>query len=150
MSRAQRPFRHAVDFLDQCKTNFKKSKSSNECCEWYNTVTIKFDASDNLDKEYRKKFGKNFMDEDTLITGDDTNNVLMVYQDENKVVAEDITSLIHVLNKLRITPQCIVHKRIEPSKTPPHVKISLNFIQTLKSRKDAHPFAMQCAAQALC
>lgn len=57
------------------------------------------------------------------------NNVLMVYQDENKVVTEDITSLIHVLNKLRMTPQCIVHNKMEPSKTPSHIKINLNFIQ---------------------
>lgn len=67
MSRAQRRFRHAVDFVDHCSTNFKKSKSSAECCEWDNTVTIKLDASDDPDKEYRKKFGVNFMDEDTLI-----------------------------------------------------------------------------------
>ena len=131
MSRAQRRFRHVVDFLDHCNTNFKKSKSSSECCEWDNTVTIKLDASDNdnSDKEYRKKFGVNFMDEDTLIIGDDMNNVLMVYQDENKVAAEDITSLIHVINRLCLTPQCIIHKRVEPSKTPPHIKISLNFVQ---------------------
>lgn len=57
------------------------------------------------------------------------NNVLLVYQDENKVVDEDLTSLIHVLNKLRVTSQCIVHKKMEPSKTPPHIKINLNKIQ---------------------
>ncbi len=129
MSRAQRRFKHAVDFLEHCNTNFKKSKSSTECCEWDNTVTIKLDASDDSDKEYRKKFGVNFMDENTLIIGDDMNNVLMVYQDENKVVTEDITSLIHVLNKLYITPEYIIHKKVEPAKTPPHIKINLNFIQ---------------------
>ena len=139
MSRTQRRFRHAVDFLDHCNTNFKKSKSSTECCEWDNTVTIKLDASDNSDKEYREKFGVNFMDENTLIIGDDMNNVLMVYQDESKVVAEDITSLIHVLNKLRLTPQCIVHKKMEPSKTPPHIKINLNFnIQNANTIQNAH------------
>ncbi len=90
---------------------------------------MKLDASDNLDREYKKKFGVNFMDEDTLIIGDDMNSVLMVYQDENDVVTEDITSLIHVLNRLCITPQCIIHKRMEPSKTPPHIKINLNFVQ---------------------
>lgn len=57
------------------------------------------------------------------------NNVPMVYQDDNKVVTKDITSLIHVLNKLRLTPQCIIHKKAEPSKAPPHIKINLNFIQ---------------------
>lgn len=129
MFRTQRRFRHAVDFLDHCNTNFRKSKSSTECCEWDNTVTIKLDASDDSDKEYRKKFGVNFMDEDTLIIGDDMNNVLMVYQDDNKVVTEDLTSLIHVLDKLCITPQCIIHKRSEPSKAPPHIKINLTFVQ---------------------
>ena len=107
----------------------KRAKFLPSVCEWDNTVTIKLDASDDSDKEYKKKFGVNFMDEDTLIIGDDMNNVLMVYQDENKVITEDITSLIHVLNKLRLTPQCIIHKRVEPSKAPPHIKIDLNFVQ---------------------
>jgi hypothetical protein len=97
MSHAQRRFKHTVDFLDQCETNFKKIQCSTEYCEWDNTVTIRLDTSDDPVKEYKKKFGVNFMD-------------------ENEVVAEDITSLIHVLNKLRITPQCIFHKKIEPSK----------------------------------
>lgn len=127
MSRAQKQFRHAVDFIDQCKTNFRKTSSFDEYCEWDNTVTIRLDASDDPVKEYRKKFGVNFMDEDTLIIGDSMNNVLMVYQDEDKVITEDITSLIHVLSKLRMTPQCVVHKKTEPSKTPPHIKINLNF-----------------------
>lgn len=129
MYSTQKKFKHAVDFLDNCNTNFKKSKSSTECCEWDNTVTIKLDASDDPDKEYRKKFGVNFMDEDTLIIGDDMNNVLMVYQDENKVVTKNITSLIHVFDKLCITPQCIIHKKLEPSKAPPYIKINLNFVQ---------------------
>ncbi len=129
MSRAQRRFKHVVDFLDQCETNFKKIRSSDDYCGWDNTVTIKLDASDDSDREYRKKFSVNFMDEDTLIIGDDMSNVLMVYQDENKVITEDITSLIHVINKLCITPQCIIHKEMEPSKTPPHIKINLNFVQ---------------------
>jgi hypothetical protein len=95
-------FRHAVDFVDQCDTNFKKTRSYDEYCEWDNTVTIKLDASDDPDKEYMNKFGVNFLDEETLIIGDDMNNVLLVYQDENKVVAKDLTSLIHVLSRLRI------------------------------------------------
>ena len=129
MSRPQERFRYAVDFVNQCETNFTKIISSDKYCEWGNTVTIKLDASDDPDKEYRKKFGVGFMDEDTLIIGDDMNNVLMVYQDENKVVTDDVTSLIHVIDKLRMTPKCIVHKKMEPSKTPPHIKINLNFIQ---------------------
>lgn len=129
MSRAQRRFRHAVDFLDHCSTNFRKIRSSDEYCEWDNTVTIKLDASDDPDKEYRNKFGSDFRHEDTLIIGDDMNNVFMVYQDEDRVVKEDITSLIHVLDTLRMTPQCIFHKKMEPSKTPPHIKVNLNFIQ---------------------
>jgi hypothetical protein len=123
MSRAQERFRHAVDFLDHCNTNFKKSKSATDCCEWDNTVTMKLDASDESDKEYRKKFGVNFMDEDTLIIGDDMNNVLMVYQDENKVITEDITSLIHVLNKLRLSPQemaIVLNVRTLPLSRPGH------------------------------
>ena len=119
MFRTQRRFRHAVDFLDHCNTNFRKSKSSTECYEWDNTVTIKLDASDDSDKEYRKKFGVNFMDEDTLIIGDDMNNVFMVYQNEDKVVKGDVTSLIHVLNTLRMTPQCIFHKKWNRRKPRP-------------------------------
>ena len=41
MSSAQIKFRHAVDLLDHCNTNFKNSKSSTEYCEWDDTVTIK-------------------------------------------------------------------------------------------------------------
>lgn len=129
MSRAQKQFRHAVDFLDLCDTNFKKTKSCNDCCEWSDTVTIKLDASDHSDVEYKNKFGVDFMDENTLIVGDEMNNVLLIYQDEDKVVTTNITSLIHVLNKLRMTPEYIVHKKVQPSKTPPHIKVNLNFIQ---------------------
>ena len=139
MSRAQEKFRHAVNFLDHCNTNFRKIRSSDEYCEWDNTVTIKLDASDDPDKEYKKKFGVNFMDEDTLIIGDDMNNVLMVYKDEDKVVKEDMTSLVHVLNTLRLTPQCIVHEKMGPSETPPHIKINLNFnIQNANTIQNAH------------
>ncbi len=122
-------FRHAVDFVDQCKTNFRKTKDSSEYCEWSDTVTIKLDASDHSDDEYKNKFGGNFLDEETLIIGDEMNNVLMVYQDEDKVVTKNITSLIHVLSKLRLTSKCIVHKKMEPSRAPPHIKVNLTFIQ---------------------
>ena len=123
-------FEHIVDFVDKCHTNFKKTQNAESppYCEWFNTVTIQLDASDHPDKEYTEKFGVNFMDEDTLIVGDEMNNVLFVYQDENKIVTENITKLIHVMNKLRLTPGCIVYKKTEPAKVPPHIKVNLNFI----------------------
>ena len=127
-SRAQRRFGRIVDFVDKCQTNFKKTlsgsacatNSTNEYCEWSDTVTIKLNASDHSDNEYTDKFGVNFLDEDTLIIGDEMNNVLLVYQNEDKVVTRNVTSLIHVLNKLCLTPHCIVHKEKEPAEVPPH------------------------------
>ena len=129
MSRAYKQFIQAVKFLDECDTNFEKTKSCNDYCEWSNTVTIKLDASDYSDVEYKNKFGVDFMDENTLIVGDEMNNVLLVYQDKDRVITKNITPMIHVLNKLRMTPECIVHKMLQPSETPLHVKINLNFIQ---------------------
>lgn len=137
ISRVQKQFEHIVDFVDQCQTNFKKTKSASEYCEWSNTVTVKLNASDHSDKEYTNKFGVKFSDEDTLIVGDEMNNVLMVYQNEEKVVTENITSLINVLSKLRLTPKCIIHKEVEPAKVPLHIKLNLNFIQNNNTIQNA-------------
>lgn len=123
----QKRFEEVVDLVDQCGTNFKKVKITSDYCEWSNTITLKLDAG--YSKEYTKKFGVDFMNEETLILGDDINNTLMVYQDEDKVLPEKVASMIHVLNKLCITPKCVVHKKMEPAKVPPHIKVNLNFIQ---------------------
>lgn len=118
-----------IDFLDNCSTNFLKSKKNHEFCEWSDTVTIKLDASDNTDKEYEDTFGLHFLDEKTLIIGDDMNNVILVYQDDNKVVTHNITPKIHVFNKFRFDKKCILHKQIEPAQVPPHIHVHLQFIQ---------------------
>ena len=89
MSRAQRRFRQAADFLDHCSTNFRKIRSSDEYCEWDNTVTIKLDASDDPDKEYRNKFGSDFRHEDTLIIGGALKMDLVSTE-----VVEDCTSVV--------------------------------------------------------
>lgn len=118
-----------VEFLDKCKTNFKKTKDTNEYCEWNDTVTIKLDASNKVENDYANAFGTRFLDEETLIVCDDNNNVLIVFQDDNKVVTKNITPIIHVLNKLRLDSKCLIHKQIEPAQVPPHIRINLNFIQ---------------------
>lgn len=123
----QKRFERVVDFVDQCQTNFTKLKSNDDYCEWSDTVTIKIDVG--ATEEYTNKFGVNFLDKDTLIVGDEMNNVLLVYQDDGEIVTKNITPLIHVLNKLRLTPKCVVHKKVEPAKIPPHIKVNLNFIQ---------------------
>ncbi len=118
-----------IDFLDSCSTNFLKSKKTHEFCEWSDTVTIKLDASDNTEKEYKDTFGLHFLDEKTLIIGDNMNNVILVYQDDNKVVTQNITPLIHVKNRFRFDENCILHKQIEPAQVPPHIHVHLQFIQ---------------------
>lgn len=126
--RIKRQYCDNVDFVDNCQTNFRKSKSSDDYCEWNDTVTIKINASDNPDKEYRSKFGVHFLDESTFIVGDEYNNVLLVYQDDDKVVTKNVTSLIRVQNKFRLDHNCIIHKKLEPAKVPPHIRVHLTYI----------------------
>ena len=125
-------YKDAVDFIDKCPTNFRRTRGTDECYEWEDAVVIKLDVNDDGSPtlaDYTRIFGTHCMDEDTLITGDDDNNVYIVFKNNKKVVTEDISAIIHVLSKLRFDIKCVLHKKVPPADVPDHIKINLNLIQ---------------------
>ena len=51
-----------------------------------NKTIIKIDAVDDNSNDYKDKTGIHFMNEKTLIIGDDDNNVYLVFEKDNEVI----------------------------------------------------------------
>src|SRR3984885_3856939 len=93
-------------------------------------VIIKIDASEYGGSDYKKKMGVNFLEENTLILGDDDNNVFLIFRkEEGKVVTtKDITDNIHVIDSCNFDSESIIHSRHVPAKVPTHLSAHLTIV----------------------
>lgn len=66
-------YRNNVYFVNNSSTNFIVSNTNHDYCEWENTITIRLNASHNINKEYVNSFGLHFLYQDTLIITDEFN-----------------------------------------------------------------------------
>lgn len=87
---------------------------------------IKIDATDDGGADYEEIFGKNFLEEETLILGDDDNNVYLVFrkEEDETVVAKDITKNLHIVDKCTYDNGSHIHKRYPPANIPAHLKFT--------------------------
>ena len=84
---------------------------------------IKIDAVDNNCNDYKDRTGVHFMDEETLILGDENNNVYLVFEkNDDLVTTKEITRNVHAINNYRYCQGSIIHKKHEVTPVPIHLK----------------------------
>jgi hypothetical protein len=84
---------------------------------------IKIDAVDDDSNDYKDKTGVHFMNEDTLILGDDSNNVYLVFEKEDEVVTtKSFAEHVHVIDSYCYDQGSIIHKKHEVTPAPVHLK----------------------------
>ena len=84
---------------------------------------IKIDAVDDNCNDYKDKTGVHFMDEETLILGDESNNVYLVFEkDDELVTTQKITRRVHAIDNYRYCQGSIIHKKHEVTPMPIHLK----------------------------
>jgi len=93
-------------------------------------IIIKIDASEDGDSDYKEKTGVNFLEEETLILGDDDNDAFLIFRKEKDKVAstKDITKNIHVINSYNFESGSIIHKKCRPAKVPNHLRAHLALV----------------------
>ena len=85
-------------------------------------IIIKLDAVD--DNDYKNKTGVHFMDEETLIIGDNNNNVYLVFDKEDETITtKNITKHMHVIRQYYYDYNSIIHKKHEVTPMPAHLQI---------------------------
>ena len=101
-------------------------------------IIIKIFASKSEGCNYEKITGKKLLEENTLILGDNDNNVLLVFQKEKdkRIITKKIASDIHIIEKFDYDFGSLIHKRREPSAIPSHLKEHLTFVNIQTSVTD--------------
>ena len=84
---------------------------------------IKIDAVDDNCNDYKDRTGIHFMDEETLILGDEDNNVYLVFEKDDKLVTtKNITKRVHAIDNYHYCQGSIIHKKHEVAPMPIHLK----------------------------
>ena len=88
------------------------------------TIIIKLDAVDDDSNDYKETTGVHFMDEKTLILGDEDNNAILIFLpcDDEKVRTRSITKNMHVINKFCFDSNSVIHNKHEIVPMPNHLK----------------------------
>jgi hypothetical protein len=85
---------------------------------------IKLDAVDDNSNDYKDKTGVHFMEEDTLILGDnDNNNVYLVFEKEDEIGVHSITGHMHVTGEHRYGLGSFIHKKRDIIPMPTHLRL---------------------------
>ena len=88
-----------------------------------NKTIIKIDAVDDTNNDYKEKTGVHFMDEETLILGDENNNVYLVFEKIDKLLTtKNITKNVHAIDNYRYCQGSIIHKKHEVTPVPIYLK----------------------------
>jgi len=91
-------------------------------------IIVKINVGKDGKLEYNKKVGGNFFDEKTLILVDESSNVLLVFEEEeHKVITNQITNNVHILDKYIFSQETVINKKCVPSKVPDHIMVHLVF-----------------------
>ena len=84
---------------------------------------IKIDAVDDNCNDYKDRTGVHFMDEETLILGDENNNVYLVFEKNDELATtKNITKRLHAIDNYRYCQGSIIHKKHEVTQMPIHLK----------------------------
>ena len=84
---------------------------------------IKIDAVDDDCNDYKDRTGVHFMDEETLILGDENNNVYLVFEKHDELVTtKNITRRVHAIDNYRYCQGSIIHKKHDVTPMPIHLK----------------------------
>ena len=92
-------------------------------------IIVKINACDGGNTDYKQKTGNNFLDEKTLILGDEENNTLLVFKEEGVVVTNRISSTVHILDRYEFNSDCIIRRMEVPAQVPNHLRDHLRFVE---------------------
>lgn len=90
-------------------------------------IIFKLDATDfgvtNGGDDYEKITGVDFLEEKTLIVGDDDNNSYLIFNKEKEEVDNNhVTDKVHILDKFYYDSESFIRKKHEPTNLPEYLR----------------------------
>ena len=94
-------------------------------------IVVKIDATDDENNDYNKVTGTNIFDEDTLIVGDNENNVFIVFENRSSIMFVDksISNDVHIKNTTLYNADWVIHKKKQPAQAPVHISMHITYVQ---------------------
>ena len=88
-----------------------------------NKTIIKVCAVNDDSNNYKETTGEHFMDEQTLILGDNKNNVYLVFDKDNGLVTtNNVAEHVHVVDRYHYQLGSIIHNKHEVAPLPTHLR----------------------------
>ena len=107
-------------------------------------------------EDYKDKTGVYFLDENTLILGDEDNNIYLVFRKEEDEFVKHVAETIHVMGTYEYDIESVIHKRHEPARIPAHLRPlivinnTINNFSTLKISEEENFFEKNYKRGGMC